>query len=232
MVSHHGNIQSKVDAGVYDYHTTKLHAVNKINNPSSFISSEPQVITYNSFNKVSTITEGQYELQILYGSDKYRNKTVLKQNGSDINTRIFAGNYEKEILEDGTVKEYHYINGPAGLIAVYIKVNGNGTLYYTVTDHLGSILQILGQNGNLIEETNYDPWGRSRNPNTLVYDNAAGLNTVYRGYTGHEMLPHFALINMNGRMYDPVLGRMLSPDNFVQSPNNPQNYNRYAYCLN
>ncbi|MBI4648813.1 MAG: hypothetical protein HY738_20040, partial [Bacteroidia bacterium] len=76
------------------------------------------------------------------------------------------------------------------------------------------------------------PWGRSRNPNTLVYDNTAGLNTVYRGYTGHEMLPHFVLINMNGRMYDPVLGRMLSPDNFVQSPNNPQNYNRYAYAMN
>ena len=37
---------------------------------------------------------------------------------------------------------------------------------------------------------------------------------------------------MNGRMYDPVIGRVLSPDNFVQDPNNAQNYNRYSYCLN
>ena len=36
----------------------------------------------------------------------------------------------------------------------------------------------------------------------------------------------------NGRMYDPVIGRVLSPDNFVQDPNNAQNYNRYSYCLN
>jgi len=33
-------------------------------------------------------------------------------------------------------------------------------------------------------------------------------------------------------MYDPVLGRILSPDNFVQSPGNTQSYNRYSYCVN
>ena len=43
-----------------------------------------------------------------------------------------------------------------------------------------------------------------------------------------------------GRMYSLPLfytgnsgsGRMLSPDNYVQDPNNPNNYNRYAYCMN
>lgn len=37
---------------------------------------------------------------------------------------------------------------------------------------------------------------------------------------------------MNGRMYDPFLGRMLSPDNYVQAAGNTQSYNRYSYCLN
>ncbi len=36
----------------------------------------------------------------------------------------------------------------------------------------------------------------------------------------------------NGRMYDPTVGRFLSPDPYVQDATNPQNYNRYAYCLN
>ncbi len=31
---------------------------------------------------------------------------------------------------------------------------------------------------------------------------------------------------------DPVLARMLSPDNFVQLPQSTQGYNRYSYCLN
>ena len=37
---------------------------------------------------------------------------------------------------------------------------------------------------------------------------------------------------MNGRVYDPLLGRFLSPDSYVQSTYNTQSYNRYSYCLN
>ena len=37
---------------------------------------------------------------------------------------------------------------------------------------------------------------------------------------------------MNGRLYDPLVGRMLSPDNFVQDNTNSQNYNRYSYVMN
>jgi RHS repeat-associated protein len=55
---------------------------------------------------------------------------------------------------------------------------------------------------------------------------------LYRGYTGHEHLDEFALINMNARLYDPVLGMMLSPDNYIQDPSFTQNYNRYGYCFN
>lgn len=49
---------------------------------------------------------------------------------------------------------------------------------------------------------------------------------------GHEMQNEFNLINMNGRVYDPVLGRFLSPDKYIQEGDNSQNYNSYSYCLN
>ncbi|MCE7043811.1 RHS repeat-associated core domain-containing protein [Dyadobacter sp. CY312] len=55
---------------------------------------------------------------------------------------------------------------------------------------------------------------------------------LYRGYTGHEMLDQFGLINMNGRVYDPVLGRMLSPDNYILDGGFTQDYNRYSYARN
>ncbi|MBI9065568.1 MAG: RHS repeat-associated core domain-containing protein [Marinilabiliaceae bacterium] len=45
-------------------------------------------------------------------------------------------------------------------------------------------------------------------------------------------LDGFGLINMNGRVYDPMLSRFLSPDPFVQAPGIAMGYNRYAYCLN
>lgn len=37
---------------------------------------------------------------------------------------------------------------------------------------------------------------------------------------------------MNGRLYDPVLGRMLSPDNYISNAGYTQDYNRYSYAKN
>jgi hypothetical protein len=36
----------------------------------------------------------------------------------------------------------------------------------------------------------------------------------------------------NGRVYDPIIGRFLSPDPVIQAPDFTQNYNSYSYCLN
>ncbi len=53
-----------------------------------------------------------------------------------------------------------------------------------------------------------------------------------RGFTDHEMLDLFGLVHMNGRIYDPRVGRFLSPDLFVQTELDLQNHNRYSYVLN
>lgn len=91
----------------------------------------------------------------------------------------------------------------------------------------------MNEAGQLIEEFSYEPWGRKRNPNNWTnYTAVTVSNITERGYTLHEHLNDFALINMNGRVYDPLLGRMLSVDNFVQQPDNTQSYNRYSYCQN
>ena len=102
--------------------------------------------------------------------------------------------------------------------------NGNFNHYFTFTDQVGSILKVVDANGTVKFSATYDPWGRQ-----TVTTNQIGL---IRGYTGHEMLTEYGLINMNGRIYDPLLGRFLSTDNFVQEPGSTQSFNRYSYCLN
>ena len=72
---------------------------------------------------------------------------------------------------------------------------------------------------------------------TLLLAAAVGLppakaDVLGRGFTGHEHLPWFGLINMNARLYDPQVGQFLSPDPVIQMPDNSQNLNRYSYCLN
>ena len=101
-------------------------------------------------------------------------------------------------------------------------------MYYTLKDHQGSLAAVI--HGSTVERLSYDPWGRRRNTTDFGYDNVS--HTFDRGYTLHEHYDGFDLINMNGRLYDPILGRMLSPDVVIQDEQSSQAYNRYSYCFN
>ena len=104
---------------------------------------------------------------------------------------------------------------------IVIRENGMAKYYIAFTDNLGSILAVVDEDGRRVFNASYDAWGRQ-----TVTHNTIGL---HRGYTGHEMLAEYDIINMNGRLYDPVLGRFFSPDNYVQMPDNSQSFNRYSY---
>ena len=121
----------------------------------------------------------------------------------------------------------------SGLFAIVVKdSNGNDILNYILKDHIGSINYILNKTGNTIEEMNFDAWGNRRNPVNWTYTNVPEDCIFDRGYTLHEHLKEFKLINMNGRVYDPVIARFLSPDPVLQMPEYSQNFNRYSYVLN
>ena len=233
-----GNITSKTDAGNYVYNSNKIHAVNYITNPGGAqlppltISQNQQIISYTPFLKTNSVTEGAYEIDYTYGADYQRVKSILKQNNSIIETKYYLGNYEKQI-SGGVTREIHYVIGGSGLCAIIERENGVNNFYFVYTDHLGSILTVTNISGTVAAEQNFDAWGRNRNPSNWQYASVPSVPVwFYRGYTGHEHLPQFALINMNGRMYDPIQGRMLSPDNYVPNPFSSQGYNRYAYANN
>jgi RHS repeat-associated protein len=227
-----GNITSKTDAGSYSYSSSKPHAVTGITGNSGSIATAQQDITYTAFNSTASITEGNKSLTFTYNPDQQRIKTVFT-DGVVTKTKYFSTDYEEEVTAVGT-RKLHYISSPYGLAAIYIDDGVNPQMYYVLKDHLGSITGLVDQNGNLVEEYSYDAWGRRRNPATGAYL-ATATNPNYlidRGYTGHEHLDEFGLINMNGRLYDPVLGRMLSPDNYVQDATSTQTFNRYSYAHN
>jgi len=227
-----GNITSKTDAGNYTYGSAKINAVTIVTNPSLNISGQTQDVTYTPYFQPATVSEGSYLLTYTYGSDQQRIKGVLAQNGSPTNTRYYFGGYEKDIAGSST-KHLHYISNGQNLIAIVVRENGTDTYNYVYTDHIGSILTVTDNSGAIIAEQNFDAWGRKRNTANWTYVGVQAVPTwLYRGFTGHEHLPLFGLINMNGRMYDPMVGRMLSADNNVQMPDFTQNYNRYSYALN
>jgi RHS repeat-associated protein len=236
-----GNINIKTDVGEYSYDTQRVHAVQSITDPDGSISRDEQLISYTPYGRrTATIFEGLHNVTFTYGPDNER-KMMTLTGGDAPTTRYYHGNYEElHIGED----EYriHYIGGGDGLAAIRVKKNDDGALlYYAYKDHLGSILKLVRADGNEEFEQSFDAWGRYRDPDTWVVLNSNPSDDELevdmpvwfsRGYTGHEHLHEFDLINMNGRMYDPAIGRMLAPDNYVQDPYNTQSYNRYAYVFN
>jgi len=103
-----------------------------------------------------------------------------------------------------------------------------------LTDESGNIITHTDENGIVVKVGRfaYDPWGARRNPNDWRQKDLRVKWIVNRGYTGHEHLDAFGIINMNGRVYDPATGMFFSPDPYVQAPGNWVNYNRYGYCMN
>lgn len=195
-----------------------------------------QQITYNVLRRPETITENGYVATFTYNGEGNRVKMNLKKNNQVQLNRYYWGNqYEFETGVAGS-KEILYLGGDAySAAAVYVKEgSGAWVVYYLCRDYLGSITHTVNSSGGLKQELSYDAWGRLRNPanQTLYAVGAEPTLFLGRGYTGHEHLTAFGLINMNARLYDPVIGRFLSPDPQLQEPYSSQNYNRYSYCLN
>lgn len=192
-------------------------------------------ITYTDFKKVNTISNGSTTMSFTYGVDEQRVR-VQKSSSGRVSRRYYLGNYEEEYtVSDNTEtlsRRINYISGGNGLAAIYIQdASGNGTLYYTHTDHLGSLLTLTTANGSIHEKTHYGPWGAVMDEDNWT-ERGSMITTINRGFTMHEHIPEFRLINMNGRLYDPEAGQFLSPDPYIQAPDNWLNYNRYSYCMN
>ena len=231
-----GNILEKSDVGTFYYETSgKPYAVSEANPyETSAISSLSQQITYTSFHRPASITE-EYQANFTYNADYDRVKMTTSHDGSFSSVRYYlGGNYEMEDNGSWVTERLYlfgdYYNAPA----VLVKEDGDTEVYNILRDYLGSITQVVSSDGTVCNELSYDAWGRLRDPSTgdlYGWDEQPYL-LLGRGYCGHEHLTEFGLINMNARLYDPALGRFLSPDPYVQAPDFTQNFNRYSYCLN
>ena len=226
-----GNILTKSDVGVYHYEDGKnrLSSID-VNGRMPKLWDD---IQYNSFGKIKSVTSGSDTYSLYYDTDKNRAISVLPGN-----VRTYYPNEYCEERIDGVGSEFvSYVFALGKAIAIVKKSAGQQgrlTVLYLHHDHLGSIQAYTDESGKLCQELSYDAWGARRNPDTWqVYDVMSAANALQnRGFGGHEHVDLFELINMGGRMYDPFVGRFVSADPIVQSPDLSQSLNRYAYCAN
>ena len=199
--------------------------------PSGTFPSAPQTVSYTGFDKVLKVVEGNDSVVFAYGHDRQR-ISMEEHVGNTVRTKRYVGNCELVSESSGLLSTERWLTcltGPTGVYAVVETSGSTNTLHYVLKDNLGSWTTITDSDGNVEQRLSYDAWGNLRNPETWS-GSFTGTPMFDRGFTGHEHLYHFGLINMNGRMYDPVMSSFLSVDQYVQDPTSAQGFNRYAYC--
>ena len=246
-----GNIKTKSGVGTYAYGATSNRLVSvtpsggtavtyAYDSNGNLTSGDGRTLSYTSFDKPHTITKGTGQsVQFAYDGERARYKrSVTTGTGTSAvtTTTYYVGNVEIRNVTGG--KQYtRYVEGHA-----IVKLTRNDTSRtaistdYLITDHLGSIDAIADSSGALLYDLSFDAWGQRRAADStfaIINTPATALTTLTpRGFTGHEMLDTVGLIHMNGRVYDPRLGRFTSADPIVQFPHYSQSFNHYSYVLN
>lgn len=205
-----------------DYSGPRPHAIKTAATEAGVFPQERMDIRYTPFDKVSSIVEDNHTVSFEYGYNNQRISITDDQDGKTWQ-KHYVNQCEFIVQPNHDTITRTFLHGPYGVFAVAEKVKGKTVLHYIHKDHLGSWTLITDQAGKVEQENRFDAWGNIQKGEEPLFD---------RGFTGHEHIKGTTLINMNGRLYDPVTSSMLSPDNYIQLPEFSQNFNRYSYCIN
>ena len=177
------------------------------------------------------------------GTRFLRRETWTGDGTSKSKLTVYLGAYEEVRRSDATVKR---IRASGSVVRVRVEPS-SGTaaerFKYVHRDHLGSVDRVTDGTraaASTLSSASFDPFGGRRAPDWSGDEASATSTNVLalqderfaRGFTDHEGLHRTGFVHMNGRVYDPRIGRFLQPDPVVAAPDHSQGYNRYAYVAN
>ena len=184
-------------------------------------------LTWTVDNLPASLGSSQGSSTFSYGPDRARYQQTATYNGSTATTTYIGGLFE--VVASATTTDYrHNIIADGQVIAVHtIDENGNATTSYLHYDHLGSVDTITDDQGAIAQTMSFDAFGLRRDATNWDYDLTTAQITALkddtdRGFTFQEQLDNVGLVHMNGRVYDPSIGRFISGDPI-------EGGNRYAY---
>jgi RHS repeat-associated protein len=243
-----GNVTSKSGVGTYTYHATKIHAVSSINTGGGTLSysydaagnmtnRNGTTLTWYANNLPKAITKDANNSSIFeYGPGRARWKHLYKTGGTTY-THTYIGKLMEKVVTGSTTEYKHFISVKgASLALISRKSTGVNASYYRHDDHLGSTEHLTNSSGSNVVMESFGAYGQRRGTNWTGSPTSGELATINdttrKGFTEHEMLDSTELVHMNGRVFDPVTGRFVSADLYIDGPDHTQGWNRYAYVRN
>ncbi len=154
-----------------------------------------------------------------YTYDPFGVRVKIMRNDS-AQTRIYTPFKElMRIVNSSGTYDFTYVYQDGVLVA---RMNPDGSRYYYHPDELGSTSLITNQNGNVVENTFYSPYGE------LLGGGIKEEFKLYTNYFKDFRCEYYA----GARYYSPCLGIFIQPDTIIPKVYDPQSLNRYSYTLN
>jgi len=133
------------------------------------------------------------------------------QQAPEGNTFYFdAFGVHAELFSSGTSEWYDYVSAGGAMLGMRVLSGSTVTTRYFHADNLGSIAVITDETGTVVERDGYDAWGKRRFPTGADDPTGSLTSQTTRGFTAQEELHDVGLVHLNGRVYDPLVARMMS----------------------
>ncbi len=173
-----------------------------------------------------TSVSGATTAAFVYDGDGNRVKSTIGTQ-----TVAYIGPRVEYNITTNTMTRYYLFGSERIAMRVLDKwktPNETNTIYYTLSDHLGSASIMTDTSGNRKTEYRYKAWGEDR----YTYFASGTVQTAYQ-YTGQRNDPGMGgLLFYNARWYDSYLNQWAQPDSIIPDPSNPQDWDRYSYVRN
>lgn len=186
------------------------------------------VATFNHFNKPDNVSNWITGSKSSYFYDEEDNLQIESKDGR---TKFFIdGIFEFEFIPGFKINQKFYVSVNNEIVS-FNDIDNTTTkdrFFFLHKDALGSITAITNEKGTSPTILAYDIWGRRLDPKNWQ----PIINGFTKGFTGHQHWDEFGLINMGGRLYDPMIAQFLQVDPILNLEISTLGLTGYSYCYN
>ncbi len=127
--------------------------------------------------------------------------TFFVYDGSD----VFAELTDPDVSGPApSAESMRYLHGPS-VDQILAQESANGDVQWMLTDHLGTVRDLVNNSGQVVNHINYDSYGN------VISESNPAVNTRYK-YTGREFDAETEIQYNRARYYDAAIGRFMSED--------------------
>ncbi len=183
---------------------------------------------YDAANELIGATETNSQSQTLvqasytYDVFGHRIASSVALNGGSATVTQYVYNGDTlwaQLTSDGALQDFYVAGDRADQWLA--TIDGSGAVGYDLTDHLGSIRDVMNTSGQVIASADYDAFG-----NAVTVSNPSQLGSLM--YAGYFWNPEIAAYTDGARIYGPDLHRFWTQDPSGLGPDS----NNYRYVKN